>query len=295
VHPQGLGCPAKAVSGWRAVELASDMRESNIPTPREACPVSISGLELPFVCLLDNEHIWAELAPLTISQPKGEWLQSDRIDVRTTDRWEGDSREDLGCTEYEQGARRTGNRYNYLENAYIRALDDGQLGKHAGRIHEIVHRERSSLNAKPDAGHAKPLAQASTFAFYYPRHAEERIAKLVKLNKHRSVLTSDAMGRPVEFALYSKVPVTCGERRERKFWFRGKTLDELGFYQSSGLKPKPTSLPFDSVRCPEMFDWSDNDVPKALVEHWKGNPKTPPYGAVARLKPAFLAALQNSK
>jgi len=246
VHPKGPDCPAKAVSGWRAAELALDMRESNVPTPREACPVSIGGFGLPFVCWLDNEHIWTELALLTISQPKGEWLQSDRIAVRTTDGREADSEDDLGCAEYEHDARRAGNRYNYLENAYIRALDDGQLGEHADRVREIAHRERSSLYVKPDAGHAKRLAQASAFASHYPRHAKDRIPKLVKLNKHGSVLTSDTMGRPVEFALYSKMPVTSGERGEKKFWFGGKTLDELSFYRSSGPKPKPTSLPFDS-------------------------------------------------
>jgi len=65
-HLPGLDCPAKAVSGWRAVELALDMRESNIPTPREAYPVNINGFTLPFVSLLDNEHCTAEMKVVTI-------------------------------------------------------------------------------------------------------------------------------------------------------------------------------------------------------------------------------------
>src|ERR1022692_4010603 len=65
-HLPGRGCPAKAVSGWRAVELALDSRELNIPTPREAFPVTISGFTLPFVSLLDNEHCTAEMEVVTI-------------------------------------------------------------------------------------------------------------------------------------------------------------------------------------------------------------------------------------
>ena len=67
-HLPGRGCLAKAVSGWRAVELALDSRELNVPTAREAYPVIISGFTLPFVSLLDNEHCTAEMAAVTISR-----------------------------------------------------------------------------------------------------------------------------------------------------------------------------------------------------------------------------------
>lgn len=67
-HLQGPNCLEKTVSGWRAVELAMDMRATNVPTPREAHAVSIGGFDFPFVSLLDDEHCHAEMATVTISQ-----------------------------------------------------------------------------------------------------------------------------------------------------------------------------------------------------------------------------------
>ena len=60
-HLPGPNCPLKAVSGWRAVELALNIRESNVPTPRGADCVEIGGLIFPFVSLLDDEHCRAEV------------------------------------------------------------------------------------------------------------------------------------------------------------------------------------------------------------------------------------------
>ena len=65
---KGRTAPEKTVSGWRAVELAMDMRATNVPTPREAHAVSIGGFDFPFVSLLDDEHCHAEMDTVTISQ-----------------------------------------------------------------------------------------------------------------------------------------------------------------------------------------------------------------------------------
>jgi hypothetical protein len=271
------------------------MRESNIPTPRQAYPIGVGGFCLPFVSLLDDEHIRVELAVVTISPPKGEELRSDRITVRTTAGWQSDPEDDRSYGQHEYNIRRAGNKYDYVENSYIRAVDEGRLGDHAKLVREIVYQERKSSYVKAGADYAKWIAQTLGCVLHDLHHAKAGTARLVKLSKHGSVLTSDTIGRPVEFALYSKMPLSFGERGEKKFWLKRKTLDELAFSQLSGPKPQPMSLPFNSQCCPEMFDWSDNGVPKGLVEHWKGNPKSPPYGPVARLKPAFLAVLQNSK
>src|SRR5271166_6420177 len=67
-HLEGPNCRTKAVSGWRAVELALDMRALNIPTPRGADGVGIGGFIFPFVSLLDDEHCKAEMDAVTISR-----------------------------------------------------------------------------------------------------------------------------------------------------------------------------------------------------------------------------------
>ena len=74
-HVPGPDCRAKAVSGWRAVEFALDMRKSNVPTPREAHPTSINGFTLPCVSLLDDQHCSAEMAAVTVSRK--EFLPSE--------------------------------------------------------------------------------------------------------------------------------------------------------------------------------------------------------------------------
>jgi hypothetical protein len=67
-HLQGPSCFEKTVSGWTAVELAIDMRATNVPTPREANAVSIGGVGFRFVSLVDDDHCHAEMNTLTISQ-----------------------------------------------------------------------------------------------------------------------------------------------------------------------------------------------------------------------------------
>jgi hypothetical protein len=99
----------------------------------------------------------------------------------------------------------------------------------------------------------------------------------------------DAIGRPGEYPLYSQQQLTDGRRVLK---FGGQALDEFTYYRVSGPRPEAPKLPFNSASSPEMFDWC-NDVPTALVEHWRGNPKAAPYGPVARLKPAILASLQT--
>jgi hypothetical protein len=167
-HPPGPECPAKAVSGWRAVELALDMRESNIPTPRQAYPVSVGGFCLPFVSLLDKEHIKVELEVVTISPPTGEELRSDRITVRTTDGRQADPEDHHSYREHEYNVRQAGNKYDYVENSYIRALDEGRLSEHAKRSHETVYQERTRSYVKPGHRSHRP-AKANSESSWRPK------------------------------------------------------------------------------------------------------------------------------
>lgn len=304
-HLQGSDCPAKAVSGWRAVELALDMRESNVPTPRDACAVSVNGFTLPFVSLLDDEHCKAELAAVTVS-PK-EFLPTESTFS------EGNSDGDnlrLSVVEKRGGQQDWGLWQDWEVGVVAAAAVRGRL---AEITRDVLRQERASLHVKRgDSWSGVTLSEKDerpmrTIAYLagvgptrlcFPRSRAEtqqrksRRQKLPSRGALSHASTRDAIGKSGEFALYSQQKLTDGRRL---LSFEGLALDEFSFYRLSGSKPRPTSLPFDSVRCPEMFDWSHDGVPKGLVEHWRGNPKTSPYGPVARLKPAFLAALRNSK
>jgi hypothetical protein len=301
-HLQGPGCPAKAVSGWRAVELALDMRESNIPTPREAYPVSISGILLPFVSLLDTAHCIAEMAAVTISLK--EFLPSEsNLSVSNND--DHELRSTLGGSLYE---RRDWGLWQSWEVATVAVAS--WRSRLAEITRDVMQQERASLYSKRggpwstfdlserDDRPMMPATRSLTVSSHPPaRKSSFRAQQRKPRRRHPTsrqplghALTRDVIGKPGEHALYSRQKLTDGRRVLK---FDGLFLDELASYRLSGPKPHPIPLPFDSARCPEMFDWSDSSVPKGLVGHWRGNPKSSPYGPVARLKPAFLAALRN--
>lgn len=291
-HPQGSGCPAKAVSGWRAVELALDMRESNIPTPREAYPVSISGFTLPFVSLLDNEHFRSEMAAVTLSSK--EFLPSESTLSEGNN--DGDNLR-TNVVEKRGGQQDWGPWQHWEVGIAAVATVSSRL---AEITRNVLREERSSLQVKHTDSwlvvtlsekDERPMRTIAYLAGVETRQRRSGSHKLPSRGAFSHASTRDAIGKSGEFALYSQQKLTDGRRL---LSFGGPALDEFSFYRLSGPKPRPTSLSFDCVRCPEMFDWSDDGVPKALVEHWRGNPKTPPYGPVARLKPAFLDALRNT-
>ena len=301
-HLPGPDCPAKAVSGWRAVELALDMRESNNPTPREAYPVTISGFTLPFVSLLDNEHCTAEMAAATISRK--EFLPSE------SSLCEGNNDDDdfllnLG----KRGDQRDWGLWQYWEVGIVAvAVVRGRL---AEITRYVLRQERASLYVKRGGPwsvvtlaekYEKPARTMASLAARgpsgQPSPQSTSRAQQRKSRRHKpprgplsQASTRDAIGKSGEFALYSQQNLTDGRRVLN---FGGQALDEFSFYRLSGPKPQPTWLPFNSVHCPEMFEWSDEGVPKRLIRHWKGNPESPPYGPVAQLKPTYLAALRNA-
>lgn len=136
VHPQGPDCPAKAVSGWRAAELALDMRESNVPTPREACRVNIGGFTLPFVSLLDNEHCNVETAAVTISQR--DFLP---INPSAEAADEGFLPDLIG----NWGDHRHWREWWYKELKIVEALDQGIYGAFVRLVREVLNQERAFL------------------------------------------------------------------------------------------------------------------------------------------------------
>jgi hypothetical protein len=61
-HPLGPKCPPQAVRGWNAVRSADGIRKfPNKEVYRPAGPQHIGGSLRECVCLLDDEHIEAEL------------------------------------------------------------------------------------------------------------------------------------------------------------------------------------------------------------------------------------------
>ena len=302
-HLPGPDCPAKAVSGWRAVELASDMRKSNIPTPREAYPVTISGFTLPFVSLLDNEHCTAEMAAVTISRK--EFLPSESGFSEGND-----DDDDFLSNVLERGGQRDWGSWQSWELGIVAvAVVRGRL---AEITRDVLRQEQASLHVKRSGPWTvvtlsekdeRPTPTMASLAARgrsrLPSPQSKSRAQQRKSRRHKipsrgalsHASTRDAIGKSGEFALYSQQKLTDGRRVLN---FGGLALDEFIFYQLSGPKPQPTSIPFNSVCCPEMFDWSDEGVPKRPMRYWKGNPESCPYGPVAQLKPAYLAALRNS-
>ena len=261
---------------------------------QEAQPVILWGFSFPFVSLLDREHCDVEKRAVTVVSR--ETLESDRSPVPSVcDGREPDTEDGLGRYKYK--AKKAGARYGYVEDAYIRALDAKEklLGKRAELIRDITAREQASL-------HVRACAVRGTncvFEFYPPGDVtkkrldhemrapqDESRKAILKGATHGQVLTSDSGGRPVEYALYSRVPVTYGEHGDNKFWLEGKTLDELRYYLFSGPKPTPVLWVFESSKFPEMFEWLD--PPSDLVEHWPRNPPSRRAGRPARLKQSAL-------
>ncbi len=289
-HLQGPSCPGKGVSGWRAVELALDMRATNVPTPRGSAPVTICGLDFPFVSLLDDEHCESEMAAVTISQR--DFLPA----AQRSENEDGNLRADL--VENRGDCRRWGEWW-YRETKIMEALDRGICGALVNVARYVLGRERLALYGNSSARWCavslsekdqRPMRTMTSFS------APSKV--LTAPTKSRApqgrsrglshVFTHDAMGKPGEYPLYSQQQLTDGRRVLK---FGGEPLDEFNYYRLSGPRHKAPELPFNSASRPEMFEWC-HEVPTALVEHWKRNPKSAPYGPVARLKPSILASLQ---
>lgn len=196
--------------------------------------------------------------------------------------------------------------WQYKELKILEALDSGAVTAFLRVSRDVQWQERVSLYVKRSSlwsvvslseKDERPMTRVSfSGAPRVPNPKRKSRDQQRKSRRRKSSppnalshsLTRDAKDKLGEYVLYSHEELTDGRRVLK---FEGHPLDEFSFYRLSGPKPQPISLPFDSKRCPEMFDWSDEGVPRALVEHWRGNPKSRPYGPVARLKANVLAAL----
>ena len=302
-HPEGPDCPPKAVAGWRAVELALQMQESNVPTPRQAQPVAINGVVLPVVSLLDDTHCDVEKAAVTISQK--DFLPTS-LDSEVP---EGDSRHDAAVS---CGDQRRWDMWRNTELKIVEALDRGVVRALVIITLGVVRRERAYLYVKRSEPQSaicfserdeRPmramasLLQAPNTGAQRRKSSRKRPKSQRRSPVPRRAFDRDARGKSTEYPLYSQQRLTDG-RRVLQFTIPPlgpQPLDEFAFYRLSGPRSQSTQVVFNSTSCPEMFDWSNEDVPKGLVKHWSRNPKTSPFGPVARLKPAFLAALQRSQ
>lgn len=291
-HLRGPDCPAKAVSGWRAVELALDMSATNAATPREANPVAIGGFDFPFVSLLDDEHCNVEMDAVTISQ--NDFLPTAFL----TESENGNLRPDLIES---RGDPRQWRAWRHREAKIVEVLDQGVCGALVNVVRHVLNRERERLYVIGSAIRcAVTLSEKDERSIYAVASLPIPSAVLTAQTKPRGsrarsrgvgdAFPHDAMGKPGEYPLYSQQQLTDGRRVLK---FGREPLDEFTYYRHSGPRLAAPKLPFNSVSSPDMFDWCQ-DVPKAPVGHWKRNPKSVPYGPVARLKPAILASLQIS-
>jgi hypothetical protein len=289
-HVKGPNCPEKSVPGWRAVELAMDMCATNVPTPREANAVSIGGFDFHFVSLLDDEHCHAEMDAVTISQR--DFLPAPTHAVSR----DGSVRAELleGWTDC-----RHRREWWYREAKIVEALDLGIYGALAKIARHVLKHERLALYTNGSGRwyavsrseeDQRPMCAMDSFSARSRILTAQNKSRAPQRRSHgfRSTFPHDVLGKPGEYPLYSQQQLTDGRRVLK---FGGEELDEFTYYRLSEPGSELPSLPFNSASSPEMFDWC-NDVPTALVEHWKGNPKSAPYGPVARLKPAILASLR---
>ena len=87
-------------------------------------PLSLWGFVFPFVSLLDSEHCDVEKRAVTVASR--EILKSDLSPVQSRiDGREPDKEDDVG--EYRHNVKKARVRYDYVEDAYIRALDDEEM------------------------------------------------------------------------------------------------------------------------------------------------------------------------
>jgi hypothetical protein len=122
------------------------------------------------------------------------------------------------------------------------------LGECAELIREVTAQERANLYVEVCA------VRDCMFELFYPSSEMSAPEDSEEGVTHGEVLTWDIVGRPVEYALYSRMPVTFGEHGDKKFWLEGKALDEFRLHLLSGPKPEPFLLVFDSRRCPQRFE-----------------------------------------
>jgi len=292
----GWRCGAQSRCGAPTIPLLRRWKAWVKRKGREARPIILRSFVFPFVSLLDCKDCEVEKMAVTIG--RHEILESDRNSVQSaSDGREPDKQDDVRRNKYT--VKKAANRHDSVEDAYIRALDAREplLGKCAELIRNITAQEQANLHVRACAVRGINCA----FEFWYSgdvtkngldyemRAPGESKKTILKGVTHGQVLTSDIAGRPVEYALYSRMPVTYGEHGDKKFWLKGRTLDELRFHQFSGPKPRPVLLELDSGRFPELFEWFD--APPDLVEHWLRNPRSPRAGRPARLKQSALRGL----
>jgi hypothetical protein len=291
-HLRGLDCPAKAVSGWRAVELARDMSAKNAPTPREADAIVIGGFSFPFVSLLDDEHCEVEMGAVTISQH--DFLPTAFL----TESENGNPPPDL--IESWSDSRQW-REWRHREATIVEVLDQGVFGALVNVARHVLKSERERLYVKGSAIRCTvTLSEKDERPIYAvassPTQAGVPTAQVKSRGSEarsrgvRGAFPHDALGKAGEYPLYSRQQLTDGRR---VLTFGRGPLDEFTYYWQSGPRLTAPNLPFNSASSPDMFDWCQ-DVPKAPVGHWKRNPKSVPYGPVARLKPAILASLRIS-
>jgi hypothetical protein len=137
-HEVGPDCPAKAVNGWKTVRNAEAVRgTNNVETVRDAGHFKVGGSIRPWVCVLDDEHIDAELEP-------GDYQTSQEAVSKGAD-----LRTILSRAKNRIEARDT---FNTVENTLIAAIDQSILDQNLDALLECVWscRRRTYAAIKPE-------------------------------------------------------------------------------------------------------------------------------------------------
>jgi hypothetical protein len=260
-HNIGPNCRAKAVRGWLAVSRANHARKlANKTYLREGFAYIPGGKLRACVCLLDQKHIDAELR-------LAEYWPSDELQMLLTEGLEG-------------------RKYFLFEEDLLDAIEANVLGDFLRIFLDVVWSCRKESYA--DVKTAPESDSAVLFSFPPMGKKGRATPKHPRLAKASSEgISWDILGRPVEFALYSKVEL---------FEINGKSLCEL---ETFGSKADPVDLGYSITTAPDAYLWDRNGEwhywGEADAQMTRAVDSEHLYGPVARLHPDNIRRLNEQR
>jgi hypothetical protein len=252
---------------------------------REAATMCLFGSVFPSVCLLDDNHIKAELALV-------DYAPSDESPASLADIRALLSRHQFAMS---RGGRRAAAQNglesdglnksqwrslirNFTEDDLITSIDDNGLSMTVQILMDILWSCRKSYSTLRPAPPVDPFLHAFVdLGAEKGVHTQDR-RKLQSSRAPYDVLAWDAKGRRAEFALYS---------RRKVLNHNGKRISE---FEAWAPKPKPVDLPFSSRINSDLYIWKPS-----LEAESKSVDQSNPHGPVAILNPVDVAALNEQR
>jgi len=252
-HPQ---CPPKAVRGWLAVQRAERIQEKpNTEAFREAAPYVLFRAVHTCVCILDDEHIEAELS-------LADYDFSDETTMPPA-RKRGDTDDNQNETEADEAGEDELLPALYassVEHLTTRKAWEEIVWECCRKREEIIwacRRESyATCREAPEQPPSPVLYSITSVVRRVTSHSARKIG--FARRSQNAVLTRDALGVPVERALYSRKPIIEDA---------GEPVSELDLrirYEAERAKPRPVDLGYDSGTNPERYEWKSSKPRKGL-------------------------------